>query len=630
MVEKQGPFWNLYEQLKSGDVSRREFISRAAALGVGMPIILFVLNAVKINGAEAAPRGGNMHLVDRAQDTPAKRPDAGTEGQTRGAGGELKLLQWQAVTHLSLHNSQGTKDTLGASLVTEPLINYLPDGTLIPTLVKEVPSVDTGGVPADLTTVTYHIADGILWSDGEPFTAADVKFTYDWIMNKDNQATDIGTYQPIKSVETPDDMTVVITFTDATLNWYVPFSGVNFGAIYPKHILETGGDEAFQTFRQKPVGTGPYMVDSFSENDQVVYVINPNYREPNKPFFEKVNLKGGGDATSAAQAVLQTGDWDFAWNLQVEKKILDQMQADGGKGKVVTIPGTSVERVLINFSDPNQEVNGERAEMNTPHPFLSDKAVRQALALACDRQTMSDQFYQGAGTPPGRNILTGIPLVESPNTTWEFNLDKAKQTLDDAGWVMDGDTRKKDGVELKVSYSTSINAVRQKEQAVNKQGWEELGFKVQLKQVDAGIFFDSSAGNDQNASHFFNDLEMYTNNASFVFPLNYMQSWYAGPNGANIAQKSNGWSGVNESRYNNPDFDALYDAASKETDPEKAAQLFIQMNDIVINEVVVIPLVQRSADTYAITNSLNPDNVAESFFEQDYWNIANWNRVATS
>jgi len=629
MVEKQGPFWNLYEQLKSGDVSRREFISRAAALGVGMPIILFVLNAVKIDGAEAAPRGGNMHLIDRAQATPAKRPDSGTEGQTRGSGGELKLLQWQSVSHLSLHNSQGTKDTIAASLVTEALMNFLPDGTLIPNLVKEVPSVENGGVSADLTTVTYHLLEGVLWNDGQPFTSADVKFTYDWIMDPANQATDIATYQPIKSVEIPDDLTVVVTFTAATLNWYLPFSGTPFGAIYPKHILEAGAD-AFQTFRQKPVGTGPYMVDSFSENDQVIYVINPNYREPNKPFFEKVNLKGGGDAASAAQAVLQTGDWDFAWNLQVEKKILDQMQADGGKGKVVTIPGTSVERVLINFSDPNKEVNGERSEMNTPHPFFTDKAVRQALAMACDRQTMSDQLYQGAGTPPGRNILTGIPAVESPNTTWEFNLDKAKQTLEAAGWVMDGDVRKKDGVELKVSYATTINAVRQKEQAINKQSWEQIGFKVQLKQIDSGIFFDSSAGNDQTSSHFFTDLEMYTNNPSSQFPISYMQAWYGGPNGSNIAQKSNGWSGVNSGRFRSADYDALYEAALKETDAEKAAQLYIQMNDIVINEVVEIPLVQRSADTYGIINTLNADNVAESTFEGDYWNIANWNRVAAS
>src|SRR4029078_10636514 len=137
-----------------------------------------------------------------------------------------------------------------------------------------------------------------------------------------------------------------------------------------------GGDDAFQTFRQKPVGTGPYMVDSFSENDQVIFVINPNYREPKKPYFEKVNLKGGGDAPTAAQAVLQTGDYDFAWNLQVEPQILNKY-AEGGKGDLVITPGNAVEWVAFNFSDPNKEVNGQRSYWKEPHPFLSDRDVRQ-------------------------------------------------------------------------------------------------------------------------------------------------------------------------------------------------------------------------------------------------------------
>jgi peptide/nickel transport system substrate-binding protein len=303
------------------------------------------------------------------------------------------------------------------------------------------------------------------------------------------------------------------------------------------------------------------------------------------------------------------------------------MEEQGGKGLPVVVPGTSVERAAINFTDPNKEVNGERSQKDTPHPFFTDKAVRQALSLATDRDTIAAQFYAGPpGEPAATNILTGISVVESPNTSYEFNIDKAKQTLDAAGWALDGDVRKKDGVELKIVYSTTINPVRQKTQAVNKQNWEAAGFKVQLKQVDSGIYFDSSAGNDQNISHFYTDVQMYTDNPSYTYPLNYMQNWYAGPDGSNISQKSNGWSGVNSGRFQNADYDAAYEAASKETDAEKAAQLFIQMNDIVINELAVIPEVHRSAATYAISNTLVNDNIAVSFFEGDYWNIANWVR----
>jgi peptide/nickel transport system substrate-binding protein len=614
---EQGRFWQIYQDLKSGRISRRDFMTRATALGVGLPITMFVLNSTKISGTSAAS------LVQTAG---ATKPAEGTEGQTRGAGGELKILQWQAATHLSLHTSTGTKDTLAASLVTEPLLSFLPDATLIPTLVKEVPSVENGLLAEDLSTVTYNLLEGVTWSDGEPFTADDVVFTWQWITNPDNAAITLSTYEPIEVIEAADPLTVKITFKAPSLGWYLPFGGSYNGAVYPKHVLETGKD-AINEFRQNPIGTGPYIVETFTENDQVIYAINEKYREPNKPFFAKINLKGGGDAASAAQAVLQTGDWDLAWNLQVEPQILDGM-AQGGKGQVVVYPGTSVERVLINFSDPNTEVDGQRSEKNTPHPFLTDKAVRQALSLGTDRDTMSTQFYEGPpGEPAAQNILTGIPAFESTTSTpWEYDLDKAKQVLEEAGWTGDG-VRSKDGVELKLSYSTSINAVRQKNQAVNKQNWEEIGFDVQLKQVDAGIFFDSAAGNDQNASHFFTDLEMYTNNPTTPYPTSYMVGWYAGKDGKNIAQKSNDWSGNNESRFSNADYDAMYESLVIETDSEKAAETLIKMNDILINEIVIIPLVKRSAEKIAILNTLNEANIAGSAWEALYWNAANWNRV---
>jgi peptide/nickel transport system substrate-binding protein len=622
-VQKSGPFWSLYQDYKTGKVSRREFMARATALGVGLPVVLFILNSVKVSGAAAAPNAQN------APPPASTRPTTGTESQQRGAGGALKILQWQAPTHLSNLVSTGTKDSLAATLITEPLISYAQDGSLVPTLVTEIPSVQNGGVSADLTSVTYKLIPNVKWSDGQPLTADDVVFTWQWIMDPSNQSVVLTLYQPIAKVEAVDPATVKVTFNAPTLGWYVPFSSSYNAAIYPKHFWD-GKDKqaANDEFRKAPIGTGPYVVDSFTENDQVTYKVNDNYREPNKPFFATVNLKGGGDAASAAQAVLQTGDWDLAWNLQVEPTILNQMQS-AGKGKVYGSPGTNIERVLINFSDPDKEVNGERSQKDTPHPFLTDKAVRQALSLATDRQTITTQFYQGPPIEvPTSNILAGIAAYESKNTTWEFNLDKANQVLDQAGWTKNGSVREKNGVQLKVKYFTSINAVRQKTQAVNKSNWEKVGFQVTLGQVDAGVFFDSAAGNDQNANHFYRDVQMYTNGATSTFPTLYMQAWYAGPNGSNIAQKSNGWSGQNNDRYNNPDYDKLYEQVVKETDAEKATQLFIQMNDIVINDFVEIPMVQRAAEKYAAINSLRQPNISENAFETLYWNIANWNRTS--
>lgn len=616
MTQKTGPFAALYEEFKAGHVSRREFLRRATMLGVGAPVAMYIVNSTTptvANAQDATPSAGGP-------------PDAGTEGQTRGAGGELKMLQWQGATHFGLHTATGTKDQLAASLVLEPLMNYLPDGSLTACLAAEVPSIENGGVAEDLSSVTYKLREGVLWSDGTPFTAADVVFTWEWTTNPDNGAITTLTYQQITAAEAIDDLTVKLTFATPQLAWYVPFTGTYLGSIYPKHVLESG-TEAYNAFILNPVGTGPYVVSSFSANDQVVYEANPNFREPNKPFFQTVNLKGGGDAVSAAQAVLQTGDWHFAWNLQVEPQILRDLEANG-KGKVSVSPPSNVERLLINFSDPNDESMGEKSHKDIPHPFFSDLKVRQAFALATDRDTIANQFYQGGDLEPGaKNILSGIGIYESPNTTFEFNLEKAAALLDEAGWVLDGDVRKKDGKEMEVLYSTSINSVRQKTQAVNKQNWESIGIKVNLKQVDAGIFFDSAAGNEQNAQHFYADLLMYTNGPTSTFPLNYMQSWYAGPNGESISQKANNWSGINESRYSNADYDAMYDRLATTSIQEEATALFIAMNDHLINDQVIIPEVARAVEKYAIANTLNDANVGSSLAEALYWNIKNWNNV---
>jgi peptide/nickel transport system substrate-binding protein len=620
-----GKLARLYEQLKAGQISRREFMERAVALGVALPVLTFVVNSLGMKGAAAAPAGSTKSAVAAAQ-MASTRPLA-PDDQVRGAGGEIKMLQWQAVTTMSLHQSQGTKDQLGASLVTEPLMSYLPDGSLWPTLVKEVPTVENGGLSADLKTVTYNLLEGVLWSDGTPFTSADVVATYNWTIDPVNATVSSGVYTPIASVEAPDDLTVVITFKESSLAWYGPFTGTYWGAVLPKHVLDQGAEAANEILRANPIGTGPYKVDTFTENDQVILSINENYREANKPYYATVNIKGGGDAVSAARAVLETGDWDLAWNLQVEPAILNEMVANN-KGKWIVAPGTSVERILINFSDPNKEVNGQRSEVNTPHPILSDLAVRQALAAASDRDTIATQFYSG---PPGEmgtaNILVGIPAYESTANSYTFDLDAAAKILDDAGWVLDGDVRKKDGVELSLTYSTTINAVRQKTQAVNKGNFEKIGFKIELQQVDAGIFFDSAEGNDQNAAHFYRDLEMYTNNASTPFPVAYMESWYGGENLSNIAQKENQWRGTNESRFHDAEYDAAFETLATETDPEAAAATFIKLNDIVISQQVIVPLVQRAAESYAIANKLNPDQFAGSPWETLYWNIANWNEV---
>jgi peptide/nickel transport system substrate-binding protein len=470
----------------------------------------------------------------------------------------------------------------------------------------------------------------VVWSDGEPFTANDVVFTWKWVTDPNNNSVTAGVWETVENIEAQDDLTLAVTFVQPSAAWFDPFTGGNNGHIYPAHYwnddpTDTAKSDAFQL---KPMGTGPFMVEEFSPNDAARYVMNENYRHENKPAFASIELKGGGDAPAAARSVLQTGEYDYAWNLQVEPDVLASMLGEDSPGELKIIPGTSFERIHLNFSDPNTEVNGQRSEINTPHPFLTDPAVREALNMAIDRELIASTLY-GQGQPATSNVLGGLEAFESPNTSWTFDLDAANKVLEDAGWVMDGDIRAKDGVRLEGTYATSVNPVRQKTQAIVKASLAQIGVDVTLEQIDAGIYFDSAPGNDQNINHFYWDINMYTNEATSSVPIAYMEDWYAGPDNRNVAQKENDWTGTNRQRWINADYDAAFEAMLAATTLEEASELLIQMNDIVIEDRAVIPLVNRAADVYGISKTLYDENVALGVgFEYNYWNVANWNRKA--
>ena len=620
-----GPIRHLFTALRAGQITRRQFIERSTMAGVGVGMAGFLANTALAGAQDASPEAS-------AALSTAERPASGTENQSRGEGGDLRILQWQAPSLLSPFNASGVKDYLASVLVLEPLMHYLTDATLIPNLVKEVPSQENGLLADDLTSVTYNLLEGVTWSDGTPFTANDIRFTWLWQLDSDGKYQSNSVSKPvaetIKDVEVIDDLTVTVHFNNPNPLWFENHAGTSTGFIYPQHILDTDDPSVLQNFLSNPIGTGPYVVESFSVNDQVIYAINENYREENKPYFSRVTIKGGGDAASAARATIQTGDYDFAWNLQVEPDVLADMEADNNPGYLLVALGTNVERIDLNFSDPRTEVDGQRSEMNTPHPFFADKAVREAFTLAIDRELIANSFYEGGEEEPAAaNVIEGIAAIESPNNEVVYDPERAKQILDEAGWTMDGDVRKKDDVELSVQYATSINQVRQKTQAVVKKNLEDIGVKVELVSVDSGIYFDTAPGNEQNIYKFYWDMEMFQSVPTNPTPITYMENWWAGPDASNIAQASNQWTGGNTMRYNNPDYDALLDQARTETDPEALADLFIQMNDLLITEFVSIPLV-RVGSKNGVSKTLNEANLELGPFSYHYWNIANWNRKA--
>ncbi len=200
--------------------------------------------------------------------------------------------------------------------------------------------------------------------------------------------------------------------------------------------------------------------------------------------------------------------------------------------------------------------------------------------------------------------------------------------LEGAGLVLNGRVREKDGVKSSLKYVTSDAMIRTKVQAVVKNQLAQAGIDVEIVQTVGTVLFDGSAGNEENYTHFYSDMQEYTDGATSAFPINYMRYWYAGPNGENIAQAENGYTGTNKTRYSNADYDATYKKLLSVTDEDEAIALFVALNDHLIDNVVEIPLVHLVSDVFAAANSMNVDNIAITAFSDRFWNIANWNRIA--
>ncbi len=555
-----------------------------------------------------------------------RAPQPPSQGETTtetspAADDTLRMLYWQAPTILNPHFSSGFKDSEASRITLEPLASFDAEGNMVLFLAAEEPTLENGGVAADGTSVTWKLKQGLQWSDGTPFTAADVAFTYEFIVNPEVATVNAGTYEAVASVEALDDTTVKITFKEPNPAWYLVFTGTE-GMVLPKHIFEAynnaTGREAPGNLM--PVGTGPYRVASFTPGDVVVYEANPNYRDADQLAFSRVELKGGGDATSAARAVLQTGDVDYAYNLQVEAAILKQLEA-AGQGTVVASFGSLVERIIFNFTDPNQATAaGETSSVEFPHPFFSDPQVRQAINLAIDRDTIATQLYGPTGQPTANFLVAPGPFASS-NTSYDYDPEAAAALLDEAGWVdSNGNgTRDKDGQEMTVVFQTSVNPVRQKTQEIVKQSLEQLGLEVELKSIDASVYFSGDPASRETLERFSADLQMFATGNTNPDPSSYMQTYTCDE----IAQQANGWSKSNYARYCNPEFDALWQRAAAELDPETRQDLFIQMNDLLVESAAVMPIVHR-ADASGVSNRLTGINLTP--WDLGTWNIADWQR----
>ena len=561
-------------------------------------------------------------LLLGAAATMAMAPAAMAE---RGSDGQANILYFQAVSTMNPYLSSGTKDVEASSLVIEPLAGYDEKGNMFPRLVTELPTVENGGIAADFKSVTWKLKPDLKWSDGTPFTSEDVKFTAEYCMNPDGGCAQLAKYDGIDKVEAVDPTTVKVTFKEAKPFPFTAFVGSESPIVQKAQFTPCMGAAAptCTDANFKPIGTGPFRVTEFRTNDVVQLEANPEYRDPAKPAFATIMLKGGGDAAAAARVVMETGEYDYAWNTQIAPEVQAQMEG-GGKGKFVNAFGTLVERIEMNWTDASPDLpEGERSTKAHPNPFLSDVNVRRALSMAIDRNLLVEVGYGQAGRPTCNLVPAPEQYASNDNTgCLTQDIEGAKKLLDEAGWVPGGDgVRETDGQRLSLVYQTSVNPIRQDFQSLIKQWWSEIGVETELKTVDASVFFGGDAGSPDTLEKFYADVQMYANNFPGTDPEAYLAMYTCDK----APSPDNQWQGENNNRYCDPEYDKLVAELSRTSGIDERGAIARKLNDMLTKDsMTVVPLVDRGRLS-AHSNALG--GVVLNTWDSELWNASDWFRV---
>ncbi|WP_324751604.1 peptide ABC transporter substrate-binding protein [Roseovarius sp. Pro17] len=555
---------------------------------------------------------------------PATATNHSSEPQSRGSDKTLRVLYWQAPTTLNPYLSGGVKDIEAASLVLEPLARLSPEGEMIPWLVREIPSLANGGVAADLRSIRWRLLPGLTWSDGSAVTSADIDFTFRYCTAPGAGCAQAAKFRDVERIDTPDPLTAVLRFSRPRPFPYGAFVGPQTPLLQAAQFAECMGAQAAGCTDANfaPIGTGPFTATEFRPGDAALFVANEAYRTSGLPAFSEVLIKGGGDAISAGRAVLETGEFDYAWNLQLSPEVLGAM-VERGKGHIVTAFSTLVERMAFNLREPAPNPGTLRKLAPIPHPALANIDVRHALTMALDRATMAQIGYG----PTGRatcNILPGPPAYASDaNEGCETqDIEGARALLDGAGWIdTNGDgVRERDGKRLEFVFQTSTNAVRQDFQILAKEWWRQIGALTELRAIDASVFFSSDPDSPDTLAKFNADMQMYASASDGPDPEAYLSGWACN----DVPRAVNSWQGRNVGAWCDPAYDALLNELSGTSGNAERAALARTLNDMLVQQYVVVPLVDRGRVS-AHANSLG--GVRINAWDSELWNIAEWYRI---
>jgi len=563
---------------------------------IGLTLLAGLVLAACGTQATDAPSGAVPEVEEPAEEEAVVEPE---EEMVVPEGEPIQLALYQEPESVNPYLSVATVANIVSTLVYEALLDIAPDGEFIPVLAAEVPSVANGGLSEDGLTITYKLREGVLWADGEPFTSADVKFTWDAIMDESNAVVSRAGYEDIASIETPDDLTVVVNFDKL----YAP-ALLLFEYIIPQQgfggTAMTGSE-----FNRTPFGTGPFMVSEWASGEAMVFDYNPNYRNP--PSYKGIIIRIT-PSREEAVLLLQAGEVEAVWDL-IEATIPEfEENADVN---LWTTPSSNVEYLGLNLA-----LRGDPADPSQDHPILGDIRVRQAISLGIDRSVLVDDLMFGRSTVATSAIGMGWAADPSLGVA-PYDPAAAAALLDEAGWVdSDGDgVRDKDGQDLSLEITTtSGNQLRELAEQVIQSQLGDIGIELVINNVPGSTLFGNwaSGGTLQRGNY---DIAMDTWGAD-IDPSGFVSILFE--SSSIPTEEGGGW---NFFRIDNAELDAAIEAGRSTLDLDARKQAYSDVARLLNETYAYVPLYNR-----LLINAFSTDvnGWEPNPWEEVTWDAVNW------
>lgn len=568
----------------AGRLSRREVLRRGAALGLSAPALITLLAACgggESAGSTSATGGGGSPPASESE-TPASGTSTtetgSSDGPKKGGRAVIALIQEPGQMNEFFNSQSGSFLSV---LVVEPLFIADANGEYQPVLAAEVPTIENGGISPDSLTITYKLKEGITWSDGEPFTAEDIVFTFEVYKNPESTPLVPAAYDKIESVRAIDPLTVEVKMKEINPGYLDLWQ-----TVLPKHKFDSTAVTQEHPLARLPLGTGPFVFKEWKTGDQIILERNPNYRDPEKPYLDGITIKVSPEKEATIAAFI-AGEYDYVYFIVTgDLPTLTQAEQEGKPVHVELFEGgASVEWLWLNLSD-----NGDPTK---PHPVLGDPAIREAMDYGIDRQAIIDEILGGFGSLTGAFIYAGWAALDMPVTP--YDPDKANEILDAAGWQRGSDgIREKDGVRASLRFQTIAgDQTRELYQQLIQQNMKDIGIELKIENVPSNTIFGSYQEGGLLARGNY-DIVM-SRDGYEVDPAD----WAAVFTSDSIPSEENP-GGFTYCHWRNAEFDAAIKEASSTLDQEVRKQAYARAAEIFARERPALPLYQSaSADAWS-------------------------------